>query len=330
MTPSGRRIAVIEAMRGIASIAVACFHLSLPFSSALPATLKAYGWLGVDVFFVISGFVIPLSLYGRSYEVRNFPNFLLRRLVRLEPPYIASLLLTIALWHLSALAPGFGGKEPDYTLAQLGFHLFYLIPLTSHGWLGANYWSLAYEFVFYIVVGLAFPFLIARRVEFTAAAIAAAAAAFYYLYQGPVLDGIFLSRIVEFGVGILLMRLVVDGDGRRAVANWFWLAACLLAVFYLGGFVIGLVVFLSACAIFLLKDLELGRWAYFIGGFSYSLYLTHTIIGARIAHLGARFAEGAFQEIAVVAVALAGTVAFAIAFEYAIETPAKQAARRFA
>lgn len=328
MNPA-RRIAVVEAMRGVAAMAVACFHLSAPFSGPVPETLRAYGWLGVDVFFVISGFVIPLSLHGRRYDVTGFPRFMLRRLVRLEPAYIASLLLAIALWHLSGLASGFVGREPDYSLPQLGFHLLYLIPLTNHEWLGPNYWSLAYEFVFYIVVGLTFSFFIARRVEFTAAAIAVVVAGFFYLQPGPAPDGILLSHIVEFGVGILLMRVVVGDNDRRAV-TWLWLAVCFLAVFYFGGAAIGLVVLLSAFVIFLFRDLELGRWAYFIGGFSYSLYLTHTIIGGRLANLGYRFAAGALQEIAVIAVALAASVAFAVAFEYAVELPAKRVAHRIA
>ena len=156
MKPS-ERIAVIEAMRGIASISVACFHFGVPLATALPQTLTSFGWLGVDVFFVISGFVIPLSLYGRKYRTKDFPAFLLRRLVRLEPPYIVSIVLTIVLWHLSAAAPQFAGYEPAYSFAQIGFHLLYLIPLTGYEWLGPNYWSLTYEFVFYIIVGLTFP-----------------------------------------------------------------------------------------------------------------------------------------------------------------------------
>jgi peptidoglycan/LPS O-acetylase OafA/YrhL len=49
-----------------------------------------FGYLGVDVFFVISGFVIPYSLWGREYSLRQFPRYMIRRAVRLEPPYLAS------------------------------------------------------------------------------------------------------------------------------------------------------------------------------------------------------------------------------------------------
>ena len=106
------RISIIEAMRGAASIGVALYHFSGQMTSEIPKLLHSVGWLGVDVFFVISGFVIPLSLYDKGYSVRSFPNFLLRRLVRLEPPYLFSIALTLLLWHLSAMSPGFQFARP--------------------------------------------------------------------------------------------------------------------------------------------------------------------------------------------------------------------------
>ncbi len=67
------RIAVIEAIRGLAAISVALFHFSVQLEGPVRA-IFGYGWLGVDVFFVISGFVIPFSLFGRGYSVRQFPQ----------------------------------------------------------------------------------------------------------------------------------------------------------------------------------------------------------------------------------------------------------------
>src|ERR1700692_4818611 len=71
-TCSDRRISIIEALRGLAAVAVALFQFSGGLTSPIPNFLHSIGWLGVDVFFVISGFVIPLSLYGRGYMLRDF------------------------------------------------------------------------------------------------------------------------------------------------------------------------------------------------------------------------------------------------------------------
>src|SRR5580658_10222082 len=101
------RISVVEALRALASVSVALFHFCNQLSSTGAHLVTRYGWLGVDVFFVISGFVIPLSLHGRDYELRDFPSFMLRRLVRLEPAYLISIAVVIALWYVSSAAPGF-------------------------------------------------------------------------------------------------------------------------------------------------------------------------------------------------------------------------------
>jgi peptidoglycan/LPS O-acetylase OafA/YrhL len=84
------RIHVIEALRGIASLGVALFHFSGQLSTYVPQLISSMGWVGVDIFFVISGFVIPYSIAGRSYSVTDFPRFICRRLVRLEPSEEAS------------------------------------------------------------------------------------------------------------------------------------------------------------------------------------------------------------------------------------------------
>lgn len=80
------RVSTIDALRGIASLAVCWFHLTNGNPKFLPdGALKAsgaYGWLGVEAFFVISGFVIPFSLYRSGHELKDYPRFLYKRVVR--------------------------------------------------------------------------------------------------------------------------------------------------------------------------------------------------------------------------------------------------------
>ncbi len=317
------RLAIVEALRGAAAITVACYHFAGPLDSSVARVIGSIGWLGVDVFFVISGLVIPLSLAGTGYRLAQFPAFLLRRLVRLEPPYLASIALTILLWHLSTVLPGLAGWWPDYTWPQVGFHLFYLIPLTPYDWLSPPYWSLAYELVFYIVVGLLFSTVAARRSELTALVIAITAAIAAACQARFALDALFTARVLEFGVGLLLMRLMVDGPERRLV-NTTLLAACIVAAALLGGWALGLTVGATAFVIFALRHAALGRWATVIGGCSYSLYLTHTSIGGPIVTLTKGWAGG----VAPIALALAVAFAFAMVFAWAIERPSRRLARR--
>jgi peptidoglycan/LPS O-acetylase OafA/YrhL len=239
----------------LASISVAAFHFCNQLDSTGAQLAAKYGWLGVDVFFVISGFVIPLSLYGKGYGLRDFPSFLLRRLVRLEPAYLVSIAVVLVLWYASSVAPGFAGQAPDYSLPQLASHLFYIVPLTSYQWLCPVYWSLAYEFVFYVTVGLTFDYLIERGVAVTVVLAFGALGLSFAIYN--MVD----VRIVEFLVGVLLMRSVSDA---KSVQTRAWLVASVVLVFFIGGVATGIAVSLAACSILLLRSVEFGPVAIFL------------------------------------------------------------------
>ena len=91
-------IAVVNALRGLAALWVAWYHVTglLQPESNLLATLGRYGFMGVQVFFVVSGFVIPYALHRAHYQLPQYPRFLAKRLLRLHPPYLA-VVATIAL-----------------------------------------------------------------------------------------------------------------------------------------------------------------------------------------------------------------------------------------
>jgi peptidoglycan/LPS O-acetylase OafA/YrhL len=315
-----KRIFVIEALRALASISVALFHFCNQLNSTGAHLVARYAWLGVDVFFVISGFVIPLSLYGRGYGPRDFPSFLLRRLVRLEPAYLVSIAAVVVLWHASSWAPGFAGPAPSYSFSQLAAHLFYIVPLTTYQWLNPAYWSLAYEFVFYITVGLTFSYLIERSVTLTVALALGALGLSFAVYKA------FDVHIVEFLIGALLMRSAVMTT--HVVQIRTWLVASLTLVFLIDGVGSGIAVSLGAGAILLLRSVEFGRWAVFLGSISYSLYLIHVPIGGRVVNLAKRFGGGPLYELIVVVLALLASLIVAMLLHRFVEAPAIMASRK--
>jgi peptidoglycan/LPS O-acetylase OafA/YrhL len=110
-----KRLESIQIMRGIAAFMVMVHHFTYanPKVAALfPAFtgLFRYSSLGVWMFFVISGFVIPYAMYSINYRISDdaWP-FLLRRIVRLEPAYIASVFVAFALTFAATRTPGYGG-----------------------------------------------------------------------------------------------------------------------------------------------------------------------------------------------------------------------------
>lgn len=151
----------IHILRGLAALSVVFEHVigREPFSqfNRTFSFLEPWGNYGVLVFFCISGIVLPLSL-SKNYSLFNLPQFLLRRVVRIEPTYFASILIAIiANVIMSYFAPNSNIVLP--TLKQLGLHIAYLIPFSESNWIVSAYWTLAIEFQFYIVIGLLTPLL---------------------------------------------------------------------------------------------------------------------------------------------------------------------------
>ena len=157
------QIPVLGILRGLAALSVCIFHFCgandyLPEADPV-RRIASYGWLGVEMFFVISGFVIPLSLYNRSYSLKSSWIFLIRRWMRLQPPYVASIILIVILGVASSLTPGFRGQPLSLPWSQLMANLFFLGSMPGYSWISPVYWTLAIEFQFYIFIALWLPLL---------------------------------------------------------------------------------------------------------------------------------------------------------------------------
>ena len=138
---AAERIDSIQALRGIAVLMVCAVHFFSTHNALLPAELKFVakaGIHGVTVFFVISGFVLPFALSRADYALSAFPRFVLKRLVRLEPPYIVTIIVVILLNFAAARTPGYQGQPFELDVVQLVSHLGYLAPVFDKPWWWAS------------------------------------------------------------------------------------------------------------------------------------------------------------------------------------------------
>lgn len=105
------RLDNIDILRGVASLAVCWFHLTNTYGhDSIARIYGQLGWLGVEVFFVLSGFIIPYAMFNVGYTFADgWKTFISKRLLRIEPPYLMSILLVFVLWHGSFMMPGFRG-----------------------------------------------------------------------------------------------------------------------------------------------------------------------------------------------------------------------------
>lgn len=163
----------LDIARGLAALLVFCFHIKGYITEASPTlgALARYGYMGVPIFFVISGYCMAASAHQTLRHNRPAGGFLRKRFLRIYPAFWASILIIMAtpylLAGLSALKTGtFISPAPSWlsldsvdwlqivTLARVFFsnglgldHAFNSLNIV--------YWTLAIEFQFYLVIYLA-------------------------------------------------------------------------------------------------------------------------------------------------------------------------------
>jgi len=307
------RLAIVDLLRAIAALGVAWFHFTNGSGIIRDGWLYRsgqYGWMGVEMFFVISGFIIPYSLHRSGYRSSQFGRFLLKRIARLDPPYFATILLCVLLSYLVTLAPGFRGEWPHYTWSQLAAHVGYANSFLHLRWVNVVFWSLGIEFQYYLLIGLAFPMLVARnraiRVVFlgllllVSVAVRDESLVFHYL-------PLFVAGILAFQskAGLISTRALLVGLLTTTIAGPI---ACM-----------GIATALTIRFV----EIPSSRLTRF-GAISYSLYLLHVPIGDKIMNLGGRFVQGAAGMVALSVVALGASVAAAAVFYRCVELPSQR------
>lgn len=320
------RIPLVDHIRGLAAMSVAWFHLTNTYDHWARET-GSWGWLGVEAFFVLSGFIIPYSIAISfpNYGLRDYPYFISRRMIRLEPPYIVSIALIIVLTMGAAQLPQFRGTtEGVLDYGRLGAHILYVIPLTDHSWLQPVYWTLAAEFAFYIAIGLLFPLVAGKKRLGTFLAISAVLCLAVAIWGLP-------ARTLLFVMGVATFRFVLDQDELKI--HRVVLVACGLSMAVEGLVVEGIVGVLVALLIANHRRLPsippgVERSLAGLGVISYSLYLIHVPIGGRIVNIGGRFVEGAMSSLILSLFALAVSIGASVVFWYLFERSAQGLSRR--
>lgn len=121
------------------------------------------GYLGVEIFFVISGFVIPYTMFLRNHQYRDTGNFLLKRLIRIEPPYWASIMLIFLVDYISKFFVHYEDKVIQIDYQNLLYHVLHINDFLDEPWLKGIYWSLAVEVQYYLLAALVFPFVFSEN-----------------------------------------------------------------------------------------------------------------------------------------------------------------------
>jgi peptidoglycan/LPS O-acetylase OafA/YrhL len=292
--------------------------------------LALYGFMGVELFFMISGFVICMSAWDRPLS-----EFFTSRVARLFPAYVAAVLITATVARLM-LPPGDPGRpDQDTIIANLTMLQSFLgLPNVD-----TVYWTLAVELKFYLlfaivvwrgltyrrvvafalawlalssILTIAEPGVLATLVETQYAACFVAGIAFYLLYR--------------FGPNLLLVGLIaaswliaMQKNSHRTLPWQHTLLSPVTEKLIITGF------FLVMGAIALgYANWIRGRWLVIAGALTYPLYLVHRLIGLiMIDRLGGRL-----QHWAVLPTTVATVIALAWLVHLVVERPLGRRLRR--
>lgn len=329
----------LDVLRGLAALAVTLYHLNetVPGPATVPRAVAGYGWLGVPVFFVLSGYVVHTAA-TRTATVRLFAW---RRLTRILPPYWASLAVVAAVVGLQQLTTGENDLPPlPRGIGGWAATLTAMVAPASET-MGLNwvYWTLPYEIAFYAVTLAA----LVRPRWFPHLAVALALLTVVFSHPSgsyrtpgpfgtiPTFPGFFwLSHwpIYALGVGLSLRD-----QGRRTAA-----AAVLVASLGATALCFPPSVTITATASVLcivasrLRPLlSPGRGAFaWLGRISYSLYLIHVPIGCWLflQWKTGVWAESAWGSAAYDAAAAGLCVLAAWVFHLLVERPSMTLGRR--
>jgi peptidoglycan/LPS O-acetylase OafA/YrhL len=284
---------------------IVVFHLSMQLHSINGASVLQTLKSGVDIFFVISGFIMMYSTAGGTAITST--EFLRRRIVRIAPLYWAATIFMVAIILFAPQLVKSSKLEWEHALASLAFIAHesptaggVYIPLVTPGW------TLNIEMMFYVVFGCAIWF--ANRKPLLFALIAAipmiALALVGLAFQPHGILGFYADPIIlEFVYGIFIARHTM----RNALLPMSALVLGLMFLLLLGllcippegplalrSFRFGIP---AAVIVFLALSNTVPRWKFLhvLGDASYSIYISHFFVLSAFAQFWRRFGFGALD-----------------------------------
>lgn len=283
--PQPRRLTGLDALRGVAAIAVCLFHWEhIAFLTPNNAQVFRFGLLGVELFFLISGFVIAMV----TERTTSVQGFLRARVIRLYPAYLFSVALT-AVYVLNT------GK---YDLITVLLNATMLQSFVGVPNIANPYWTLAFEVSFYVALAFIMKLDLRRHIEWAVFAWLVVAAAYRLLLpnwmnfdpQRPFVQASYIVVAPQFApffsLGILAFRGYRHHLGKPGLAAMAGALALTLQgrgdFAHISGVAYAVFTCISLCALMLATRIEASRgFANLLRGIgvvSYPLYLLHCTV----------------------------------------------------
>jgi peptidoglycan/LPS O-acetylase OafA/YrhL len=287
------RLKELDALRGLAALMVVFFHFTMGRAQA-NLGFKV-GTTGVDLFFIISGFVIYMSIG----KVKTSLDFVINRISRLYPTYWTCVSFTFVLIAVNSMFKNIGWGYSDiigYLVNMTMFQFYFEIPSID-----GTYWTMIIEMIFYLGILFLFHFKMLKYLNFIGLSLTVlvVTATFFWpqtylvtrvMYWIPLLQFIPL-----FLAGTVFYKIYTFKNKR--IENYALLLVCLISQILLFNFAGGskkyiiqseyalmLIVYFTLFVLFVNNKLGfiVSKWSLFLGKISFALYLVHQYISIRI------------------------------------------------
>jgi peptidoglycan/LPS O-acetylase OafA/YrhL len=327
------RLEALDVLRGLAAAAV-MFHHHTQYYDVLYPGREPLGYhfgpghFGVELFFIISGFVILMTIERKT----GLYEFVTSRIARLLPTFWMAAAISTTILYLRPMPPYLDAPSIPMILANMT-----MAPsLVGYTGIDMPYWTLTYEIVFYAAMAVICALGLLRRLEW--------ACLVWLLFDVTILltgtqlpYRVNIVALISYGnffiAGMCLYRIC----SRRATALTYALLATSIAITLLGGGekafnapgYVYLPVTAGAALLVWIAARYQPRWMnvwplIFLGRISYPLYLVHGAIGFEIIN-GVNAAGG--STLTGVVLAMLASLALATALHVAVEVPGKRVLR---
>lgn len=269
------RLQNIDFLRGLAVSMVVLVHST---SSTLPWIEESilhkvfeFGKYGVEIFFVISGYIICYSLYNHNYSFKKSFNFLLRRIIRINPPaYIILIFYLLIEVFVFALNGRYLILSQPFETNQVISNFLFLTNAFNTDLYLETFWTLETELQFYLFIAFTFP-LIINKIELIR----------YISLAGLIIFGFLdtpFALSVHFACFLLgIIYFMMQNNMINKKIFMISLIPC-VSTFLLNGQYFELLFSLFSLFVLFVNEPIKSKVFQFLGRISFSLYIVHIFV----------------------------------------------------